>query len=329
MNIVAIRVGIIGLGKMGILHAGIVNSFKNAEVAAICEKERFLIRGAKAILSNVEFYTDHTRMIQKEGLDAVFVTTPIHTHAPLVISLTKSDPSLSIFVEKPLATSGFAADTACKAVRKMSGHHMVGFQKRFSPTFLKAKEALENEILGELMFFKAYSYSSDVLRQGSSWRFKPGSGGVLLDLAPHILDLTIWFFGNPTHVNSVQSKIHSSHVEDYVHAVFSYKSGVRGHVDVCWSMSKYRLPETCIEIFGKHGNMVASEDYLKITKYGAFGKEETEQIFYKPHFKTSVPYLLAEPEFTREDEAFLFHKRASPDFFEASKVNGLIDKILH
>jgi len=325
---VAKRVGIIGLGKMGILHAGIVNALPDSKVTAICEKERFLIRSAKAIMPIVNFYTNHSRMIAREDLDAVFVTTPIDTHVPLVIDIATADPSLDIFVEKPLASSKDLANKACGVAKKLTGTHMVGFQKRFSPIFLKMKEILEKGALGQVTFFRAYSFSSDVLREGSSWRSKPGTGGVLLDLAPHVLDLTLWLFGEPERVNSVRSQIHSRRVEDYVHTVLAYKPGFKGHVDICWSMPKFRLPEICIEVFGKEGSLVASDDYLKISKYGSINDNGAEQVFYKPSLQTSVPFLLAEPEFTKEDEAFLCHDKNTPDFFEAARVNMLIHKIL-
>jgi predicted dehydrogenase len=316
-------VGIIGLGKMGILHAGIVNALPGSEVAAICEKERLLIRSAKTILPKVNFYTDHSRMIRKEELDAVFVTTPIHTHVPLIIDIATADPSLSIFVEKPLASSHDLAKKVCKATEKLKGTYMVGFQKRFSPIFQKAKETLDQKALGQVMFFKAYSFSSDVLKEGSSWRFKPGTGGVLLDLAPHILDLTLWLFGEPRQVNSVSRQFYSSKVEDYVHAVLSYEAGLTGHLDICWSMSRFRLHEICIEIFGKEGALIVSDDYLKVSQYA----NGTERTYYRPSVFTSVPFLLAEPEFTREDEAFLAGNKGIPDFSQAAKVNKLIHNI--
>ena len=68
---------------------------------------------------------------------------------------------------------------------------MVGFQKRFSPVFQKAKELILQDVLGSPIFFRAYCLSSDVLREGSAWRSRRGSGGVLLDLAPHLLDLEV------------------------------------------------------------------------------------------------------------------------------------------
>src|SRR5208282_8196 len=105
------------------LHAGIVNALPDSKVTAICEKERFLIRSAKAIMPIVNFYTNHSRMIAREDLDAVFVTTPIDTHVPLVIDIATADPSLDIFVEKPLASSKDLANKACGVAKKLTGTH--------------------------------------------------------------------------------------------------------------------------------------------------------------------------------------------------------------
>ena len=320
----ATKVGIIGLGKMGILHAGIVNALPDARVAAVCEKERLLVRSAKTLLPEVTFYANHSRMIKQEDLDAVFITTPINSHVPLIIDIAAANPALNIFVEKPLAASYDLAKKACKATAKSNSTHMVGFQKRFSPTFQKAKEILHQKSLGQLMFFKAFSFSSDVLREGSSWRFKQESGGVLLDLAPHILDLSLWLFGEPKSVSSAKGHAYSSKVADYVHADLTYPSGFSGHIDVCWSMPKFRLPEIGIEIFGKQGSLFVSDDLLKFSEYHA----GTDHTYSKPSFSTSVPYLLAEPEFTREDEAFLGHAENIPSFIEGAKVNKLIQQLM-
>jgi predicted dehydrogenase len=207
---------------MGILHSGIVNSLPGARVKAICEKENYLFKAGQALLSkSVSFYTDYMEMVEKEDLDAIYITTPIDKHVPLITDLAKVNRDISLFVEKPLAASYETAQQASNAVANLRGIHMVGFQKRFSPVFLKAREIIKQGILGELMFFRSSSYSSDVLREGTAWRFSKEGGGVLLDLAPHMLDLLQWFFGEPKEVQAVKRRIYSAEVCDYVHASFS------------------------------------------------------------------------------------------------------------
>jgi len=323
-------IGVIGLGKMGILHSAIVNSLPNAHVKAICETENLLVKLAKSLLpKTIAFYKDHMKMVENEELDAVFITTPIDTHSSLVIDLARANKDLSLFLEKPLASSGDQAQRACDAARELRGIHMVGFQKRFSPVFQHAKQLLQNNSIGELMFFKASSFSSDVFNEGASWRFGRGKGGVLLDLAPHVLDIVLWLFGEPCSILGVKKPVYSSQVEDYAHAVMSFKTGVKGHVDVCWSVPGYRLPELSIEIYGRNGSITVTDDFVKLQANGT--DSTASHAWYKQSFDTSVSYLLAEPEYTKEDETFLRHmsEHTLPEssFYEAAKVNLLIDRI--
>lgn len=324
------RVGIVGLGKMGVLHAGIVNQLPYSQIQAVCEKDKLVSAVAKKLLpKEVQFYDDHVEMATEENLDAVFITTPIGSHTPIIADLAKLKPDLSLFVEKPLARSAELARTACEAVRNLSGVHMVGFQKRFSPLFREAKRLIDLKSIGELTFFRTSMYSSDVLREGKSWRSKDGIGGVLLDLAPHLLDVILWLFGDVQTVSEVKRKrIYSKSVDDSTHARFAFESGLSGYMDASWSESGYRLPEIELEIYGKIGKMTLTDDELKIFYENAEGRVQT---FNNQSFDTSVPFLLASPEYTMEDQTFLdsIDKRAdpSPDFFEAAKVNFLIDRI--
>jgi len=327
------NVAVIGLGKMGILHSGILNALPDVQVKAICESDGFVVRAAKSILpKTIALYDNHTQMVENEQLDAVFVTTPIDSHVPLVEDLSSADVNLSLFVEKPLGASEEQSRAACQAVAKLRGVHMVGFQKRFSPIYQKAHEFIHSGILGDLFFFRAHSFSSDVLREGRSWRFRKETGGVLLDLAPHLLDLLSWFFGAPIPVAAVKRRVYSNEVDDYVHTVMSFESGLKGSADLCWSMRNLRLPETAIEVHGRNGMLSVTDDFLSVQleKKGKVGLR-TAQVWYKQSFNTSVPFLLADSEYTREDEAFLksVRTRALPEinFFEAAKVNTLIGGI--
>ena len=311
---------------MGILHSGIVNAIPDCQVRAICEREALLVKAAKAFLpKTIAFYKDHLEMLAKEELDAVFVTTPIHTHLPLITDIARSNKNLSIFVEKPLAATYEQAQTACDAINNLSGIYMVGYQKRFSPVFQRAREFMKEGLIGDLLFFRAYAFSSDVLSRGRSWRFRKGTGGVLIDLAPHLLDILLWFFGEPSAIESMRRQIYSNEVDDYVHAVMSFGSGMEGSMDACWCIRNYRLPEISIEVYGEKGIITVSDDFVKLTESGK------SQTFYRQSFDTYVSFLLADPEYTIEDEAFIeaVRKRIKPqmDFSEAAKVNTIIDRI--
>ena len=323
------NVGVIGLGKMGILHAGILSAIPSCQLKAICEKEGLLVKAAKGFLGKTfPIYTDYMDMLEKEDLQAVFVTTPIHTHVPIITDVARSGSDVSVFVEKPLASTYREAQSACDAVRNWRGVHMVGYQKRFSPVFQRAREYLGDRLLGDLLFFRAYSFSSDVLRRGNSWRFRRGTGGVLLDLAPHVLDLLLWFFGEPAEVRSMSRRIFSDEVEDYFHVDMSYDGGSKGTLDTCWCIRNFRLPEISIEVYGKKGIMIVSDDFVKLALGRGLGKNQT---LYRQSFDNSVSFLLADREYTMEDDAFATAlqggSKPQSNFFEAAKVNAIIDRI--
>jgi predicted dehydrogenase len=326
------KISVIGLGKMGLLHAGIVNSLPDARVTSICETDFFLSTAARALLpKEITVYRDVDKIILNEDPDVLYVTTPIDTHVPIINDAFRAKSSLSVFVEKPLAASYNEAKAACDAASKSSGINMVGFQRRFSPIFRKAKDLLTENAVGDPIFFRSYFLSSDVLREGSGWRSKKGSGGVLLDSAPHLLDTLIWFFGEPTSVFGVREKIYSSSVDDYVHALFSYASGLQGHMDVCWSVTSYRLPELLLQIYGKNGVMTVTDDFVKVSS-GQQNRGGESRTYNRQSFQVSTPFLLTDPEYTLEDTAFLeaARTRVRPDsnFVQAAKVNSLIDRIL-
>jgi predicted dehydrogenase len=327
------NVAIVGLGKMGILHAGIVNSIPDARVKAICEKDPLLTKLAKKLLpKTIAFYDNHMRMVEEEALDIVFITSPIDTHVPLVVDLARANSKLSLFVEKPLAVYVNEAQAACEAVTNLRGTHMVGFQKRHSPVFRMAKQVVENGSLGDLLFFRSSTFSSDVLRESKTWRFRSGTGGVLLDLASHLLDLLLWLFGEPHSALAVKRRMYSREVDDYVHAVMSFVSGLKGSMDASWSIPSFRLPEVSIEVHGTEGTMTVTDDFVRLERKdeSALGSRSVE-VHYKQSFDTSVSFLLADSEYTKEDEVFFgsVESRALPEtnFFEAAKVNAIIDQI--
>jgi predicted dehydrogenase len=326
------KIGVVGLGKMGILHAAIISSISGASVTAICEKESLLVTAAKALLpKRIAFYKDHLKMVTEEQLDAVFITTPIGTHVSVVNDLLESNTDLSVFVEKPLAASYEQAKVACEAATRSRGIHMVGFQKRFSPVFREAKRLIEQNVLGAPIFFRGYAFSSDGVREGSAWRFRKNTGGVLLDSAPHLLDILIWFFGEPITAAAVKKRVYSSEVEDYVHAIMSYESGLQGHIDACWSLPNFRLPEFLIEVYGRNGLLTVTDDYVRFAPSRGSGRIGGGQTHHRQSFETSVPFLLADADYTMEDIAFLnaVRTQTTPElsFVHAAKVNALIDRI--
>lgn len=329
----ATKLAVIGLGKMGLLHAGVHSALNCEPVSVAAETDGFLSKLARKVLPNARIYQDYLEMLQEEPeLQGVIVTTPIHTHGPIISDVLRANPRVGIFVEKPLSSNFDSSKKLCEAVEQTGITNMVGFQKRYAATFKRAKEVISRGVIGTPQFFRGYSFMSDIFKKGQGWRFQPESGGVTLEVGPHLLDLIIWYFDEPSGVSGFRKKLYSDEVEDYAHITMEFKSGLVGYADISWSIRNYRLPEVYLEVHGTNGTLTVSDDFVKMQ----LDSDQSDmpagtQIFRRPELQPSVRFLLGDPEFCEEDQAFVSalrdRKHGEPDFNEAVKVNLLMDKI--
>ncbi len=155
-----LKVGVVGLGKMVLLHASLLSVLPNVELAALCDKSWLMRKLAKSTLKGL-LVTDKLEEMSKLNLDVVYVTTPIPSHYNLVKEIYAKQIARNVFVEKTLTSSNAQSEELCSLADKSKGQTMVGYMKRFSVTFRKAKELLDQGALGSLQSFDAYAYSSD------------------------------------------------------------------------------------------------------------------------------------------------------------------------
>src|SRR5450759_966665 len=99
-----LNVGVVGLGKMGLLHAGIFNQLENSTVAAAAEKDKLTRNLIKTYVPHTVVYSDYEEMFKREELDIAVVATPVFLHKPVVESAL--DANCHVFCEKPFALNG-------------------------------------------------------------------------------------------------------------------------------------------------------------------------------------------------------------------------------
>lgn len=99
-----IRTAIIGLGKMGLLHASLLNVMNDVELVALCDKSGLMNRLFKSAFrgTNISVLNDSDKLLEL-NLDAVYVTTPIPSHSSIIKSLYAKEIVRNIFVEKTLS----------------------------------------------------------------------------------------------------------------------------------------------------------------------------------------------------------------------------------
>jgi predicted dehydrogenase len=258
-------------------------------------------------------------------IDSVYVTTPIPAHFPVVKAIYLNKVTRNLFVEKTLALSWEKARELCDLAKTFGDVNMVGYMKRFSLTYGKARSLLNQGILGELNYFDAHAYSSDFsgIQKGS--KMSSSRGGVLVDLGSHVIDLALWFFGDLEVDSAVLKSMVEGSYEDSAHFTIK-KSGLEGQFNVSWCMDKYRLPDFGLMIRGQKGTMKVNDDNLELKL-----NDGTSSTLYRHDLNDNVNFLLGEPEYYREDECFvksiLNGNNAEPSFKTASKVDHVIDQV--
>lgn len=235
-----LKVGIVGLGKMGLVHTALLSVMPNVQVVALCDKSWVMRKLAKNTLKGL-LVTDKLDEMSKLNLDVVYVTTPIPSHYGIVKEIYTKDIARNVFSEKTLSSRYAQSEELCRLADKSKGHTMVGYMKRFSVTFRKAKAFLDQGVLGSMISFDAYAYSSDFFGVQKD-AISSARSGVLEDLGSHISDLALWFFGDL--LSSFRVSSSTSQKYDSVNFEVVGMNNFKGKFDVSWVKEGSRMPSS-------------------------------------------------------------------------------------
>lgn len=322
-----LKVGIAGFGKMGMLHGALAKQLENVELTAIADTSRIILHAFKKFLPNTRFYTSHKKMLEECDLDALIITTPAFSHAP--IALDAIGKNMDVFIEKPLANTFESAQDILNAVNEKKIISMVGFCLREAPSFQKVKEILSNGVIGKAENIKAQMYAADVLSPQKGWRYikEASGGGALMDLGIHILDLLYWYFGKVQNVSAIAKKIYSEKVEDEVEGDIEFKNGSKAKIMVSWSNPDFRKAYSRIEITGDKGILTATDQALHIINRQT-GREEKLTF---PDMYKGYHIDIGGPLYSTQTVKFItaVKNRMSPgsDVESACNVQNIVDKI--
>ena len=259
-----IRVGMVGLGKMGLSHHAIVNAHPGIKVAAACDTTAYLT-DVLGKYTGLKCYSDLDRMLAEEPLDAVVVSTPSKLHAPMVEKALNR--GLHVFCEKPFVLDVADGERLAALAESKGLVSQVGYHYRFVGAFQEAARVVASGALGQVHHVRAEAYGPVVLRaKGGTWRSaKNEGGGALYDYACHALDLVNFVVGPPAAVSGVvMNKVFSRDVEDEVYCSLFYANGATGQLAVNWSDESFRKMSTKISVWGSAGKVVADRQECQI-----------------------------------------------------------------
>ncbi|SLN18625.1 inositol 2-dehydrogenase [Roseisalinus antarcticus] len=195
-----LTIGLLGAGRIGQVHARAIASNANSRLAAISDVHAPAAE-ALAATCGAEVRSSE-QIIADPAIDAVLIATPTDTHSPLIEAATAAGKA--VLCEKPVDLSLDRA-LACKAAADSTGRPvMVGFNRRFDPSFAAAKAAFDaGEIgKGELLSITSFDPAPPPLA------YIGVSGGLFRDMAIHDFDMASWIMGGvPETVTATASSL--------------------------------------------------------------------------------------------------------------------------
>ncbi len=264
-----VRIGIIGMGGMGYTHCKNIVSIKETKLACVCDNEEKVAR-EKGKEFRVEYFTDYREMIKSGLCDAVIVVIPHWFHASA--SVFALENGLHVLSEKPISVTVSDADRMVKAAKESGKIFTVMHQMRTEPLFRKAKEIMTSGVIGEVRRTLCVDpwYRNQIYYDSGAWRatWKGEGGGVLINQAPHIIDLFIMLGGLPVRIKAnTRTRLHKIEVEDEVAALLEYENGAWGYYFVTTCEPGER--NFRVEIKGDRGKLIIRGYNLYLYKYSA------------------------------------------------------------
>ena len=197
-----IRIGIIGAGNIGSVHATeFLKLADECEITAITDAYIPLAEAKAKEFGIAKVLPNPEELIDSPDVDAVIIGVPNQFHAPLAIRAIEAGKH--VLLEKPMGINSDAAKQILKASRASDKVVMIGHQMRWESIPMQIKEQVERGELGRIYTAKAGWMRRKGIPGWGTWftRMDQSGGGPLIDIGVHMLDLSLYLMGNPKPVS--------------------------------------------------------------------------------------------------------------------------------
>ena len=181
------RIGIIGVGRIGALHAETLHSLAEVDELVVVDADTARARQLASKMG-VPWAEDADQLLHS-GADGIVVATPTDTHAPLICAAVEA--GVAVFCEKPVAGDVAGTKEVVRVVEKSDVQVQIGFQRRFDAGFVSAREQVQAGKLGWLHTIRAGTL--DPAPPPAS--YLSSSGGIFRDCSVHDIDAVRWVTG--------------------------------------------------------------------------------------------------------------------------------------
>ena len=252
-----INIGIIGAGRMGNLHnQHVTHRLSGADVRAVADVELEAAQRLATEHGIPHAFEDYRRILDDPEIDAVLILTRSDSHAHIVEEVATAGKH--IFCEKPLGIDLGQVDRALAAVDRAGIKLQVGFQRRFDPNFLRARELVDAGEIGTPHIVRITSRDP----KPPTIEYLKTSGGLFLNMTVHDFDMARWVVdGEVAEVFAVGGALvdpEIGRIGDIDTAIINltYDSGAYGIIDNS-RQAVYGYDQR-VEVFGSEGMVVVA-----------------------------------------------------------------------
>ncbi|GAB3313395.1 Gfo/Idh/MocA family oxidoreductase [Larkinella ripae] len=230
-----LNVALIGPGKVAHNHARATLQTPDTKLVAIYGRNHTRAEEF-ANQYQIAAYSDIYDMVDRENVDICIVCTPHPAHR--VVTVAALEAGAHVLVEKPLASSLADCDAMIEAARKANRQLATVSQRRFYEPCLRMRQTIDDGKIGKpvLGLAQLFGWRSEEYYRSDPWRgsWEHEGGGVLVNQAPHQLDLLLWYMGEMEEVYGVWKNLNHPYIEvdDTAVAIVRFKNGGIGNVIV-------------------------------------------------------------------------------------------------
>ena len=220
-----IKIAQIGVGYWGpnILRNLVANN--NFEVVAVCDLSAERGRFVTNLYPEIDFYSDPSDIFNNENIDAIVISTPVHTHFEL--AKTALNAGKHILVEKPMATNSNEIEQIISISKKKKLIAMVGHTFLFNNAVRYVKDLIDRGEIGEVRYIYSQRLNLGRIRNDID---------ALWNLAPHDISIVQYWLNNlyPLKINKTGMDYVQSGIDDVVFLNLEYPGKIIVNIHVSW-----------------------------------------------------------------------------------------------
>jgi myo-inositol 2-dehydrogenase/D-chiro-inositol 1-dehydrogenase len=303
-----IKIGIVGAGRIGRLHAENILQMPQVELKIISDIYSDQVKPWAEAVGIPQVTSNYKQILSDPEIDAVFICSPTNTHVSIIADAVKAGKH--IFCEKPISFDFKQTEQVLQLVNESDVKFQTGFNRRFDHNFKRVREIIEAGQIGEPHIIKITSRDPEAPPK----EYIEVSGGMFIDMTIHDFDIARFLSGSDVEEVYVQGAVLIDPVfaeyEDVDTAIITlkFKSGAIGVIDNS-RKSVYGYDQR-VEVFGSKGCVSISNDLPSSVEVSTAGGVYSD----KPKYFFLERYQDAYKEETKAFiESILFNKKTPVD----------------